>query len=877
MAKYKGGGSGKGGKSTKYTGRSREDNRASSKQIPQKKSFNKGGKQRGKFRGRRGNHKGSSDYRRPNNKSTKYTAPTMNSGSYSSMSISELNKLKRYNPKYPIAAMEAFSSYLLTLSQTIKNPHISSSIFRVEVNEDGIKKLIRKPITYITQEPNYNHIIIVKEQVATMTQQQIDAVNQDLQQKFEAEEAERLRIYNAEKDAAYREHRKRRILDGTAVTYARIDDGFEFPAFVPGVRAVFVQPATETAGTITIDGQIYPIRTKNLIPVPRTVAELLADGRKELADPYLKEIATVNKTIREHQVNDPADRMNAFGKAISLIEDAVLADVKAYVNRHHPNTVYDQWASRADVVELLNILEATQHPFYLDYQDEVSTKEMIRQLVLDLSKKDRYRRATETFSEFFDRYSKTKSYLDQAAVILQDEQVRIGEEQGVQELLVFMRPQGFEMEKKIDNLSLKNEARKKTVAEQINEFLRYCTADDEKIRRGILQQNSDGNDQQRKKNKTPNKPKDGNDEDSQGQNSSNSDQNRGTVDNNLLSMADMLKVDLPFERVKDGKDAGAEPSSSSSSSSSKPSYNPRGAAPKNVPFNRGNPGQFRTINTTGRNSSSQSSNQRTQSGSGGSYYNADPESEEYYYPEFEGLYLTLEENEPDIVLAASEPQQKRARTEPIVPLSTDPRVLIHDEGNNSSHVISNIDLLPLGIHDLDKTLVLKGQDRDWRTQYSKYGYNPCLGKCIYNETGNVNIINPNILVQDGWEETTFSDQYGIYAKIYKRKFNNSLEYTLEFVQNDQGHYVAIDPSLNPGFIFPDPSESASLGEISNLKKFLFNKTNERLRNYMAMKRAGERADFAIGRHRPLEINVQTGSQQQNERPIRRPRPKPSHK
>ena len=881
MTKPKGGRSGRGGKSTKYTGRSNEDNRASSKSIPQKKSFNpqpKGGKDRGRFRGRRGNYKGSSHYRRSNNKSTKSIAPTNDSTSYDASSVSESNKLKRYNPKRPIVAIERLSSYLLAVSQTIKNPHITAVVFRDEVEEDGVKKLIRKPITYTIQEPNYNTIITVSEPMATMTAEQIATINADLQRKFEADEAKRLEEYNKTRAEALREYRTERILSGTAPSYARVEDGFAHPAFVPGVRTPYVQPATETVKTIEVNGQIVAIVEKTLISVPRTISQLLNDGRKELAAPYLRSVETANKAIREHQANDLADRMSAFAKAVSLMEDAVLADVRAYVNRHHPNTTYDQWAARADFVELLNIIEATQHPFFLDYQDETTTKEMIRKLVLELTRNDRYRRITETFSAFFDRYSKTKTYVNQAAVLLQDEQVRISEEQGVEELLTFMRPQGFNINKKIENITLKNEARKTTVAEQIKELLRFCVEDDELIRRGFALQQDNNNDQQRdKKQKTSNKPKDGNDDSSQGQTSSNPHQNgeERTTDRNLLSMLDMAKMNLPI--IKDPKFDDMEPSSSSSSSSTKPSYNPRGAPPKGVSFSRGNPGQFRTINTDGRNSSSQSSTQKTQSGSGGSYYNAEPEFDEYYDLDYNGQYLTLEENEPEIVLSASEPRHKRARTEPAVPLSTDPRVLIHDEGNNSSHVISNIDLLPLGVYNLDKTLVLKGQDQNWRTQYSKYGYNPCLGKCIYNETGNVNIINPNILIQDGWEETTFSDQYGIYAKIYKRKFANNLEYTLEFVQNDQGHYVAIDPSLNPGFVFPDPNESASLGEISNLKRFLFNKTNERLRNYVAMKRAGEKADFVIGRHRPLEIRVKTGVEQQSERPARRPRPTPGHK
>jgi hypothetical protein len=380
--------------------------------------------------------------------------------------------------------------------------------------------------------------------------------------------------------------------------------------------------------------------------------------------------------------------------------------------------------------------------------------------------------------------------------------------------------------------------RKKSLADQIDFFSSKCDDDDRaiisKVNESKIHRNYD-RDNQYKRRRYGNSDRRDNNNNGDNGNTSNALLNQEQDDNVLLSMQDLASLDIPNDKITEllnkGKQAKAIDNKSNNPTNPTPFGGPRANVPRPFILKQNNNNNYGGNNNGGGFSRVVSSTNRGSYPRGNqSFFNHD---DEHYHNFTTEEYIDV----PDNALSTIDARPNKRRRIQDLPKSCDVRAWVLDNGNNSSHMIVNKEMLPEGpiqFQDGARPKV-SGQDKKWTITHSQYGYHHLLGKCIFNPEGRVNLVNQELLTHDGWSLQVYSDEYGEFAYIYNRTFNNGKTYTLEFIRNVEGHLVTFDPSIDNGFEPPSSEESKSLGDINSLRSFMANKQSERLELYYKRK------------------------------------------
>ena len=152
---------------------------------------------------------------------------------------------------------------------------------------------------------------------------------------------------------------------------------------------------------------------------------------------------------------------------------------------------------------------------------------------------------------------------------------------------------------------------------------------------------------------------------------------------------------------------------------------------------------------------------------------------------------------------------------------------------------------------------MSGISPEWTTKHQLVGIHPLLGLVAYNPEYRVSLINPNILINDGWQLFTFSGKHGDIAKIYHKFFGKRI-HTIEFIMNQQGQLIAHDPADDDQFIPPPIQMSAQLASLPKLREYLRSNYQDMIQEYV-----GHRDDFfattihTIDQDSQSEVNFRT--------------------
>ena len=159
-------------------------------------------------------------------------------------------------------------------------------------------------------------------------------------------------------------------------------------------------------------------------------------------------------------------------------------------------------------------------------------------------------------------------------------------------------------------------------------------------------------------------------------------------------------------------------------------------------------------------------------------------------------------------------------------------ILHHDDGNSSYHCVnSKKNLSHISKPQADFISTMSRISPEWTTKHQLVGIHPLLGLVAYSPEYRVSLINPNILINDGWQLFTFFCKHGDIVKIYNKFFGERI-YTIEFIMNKQGQLIANDPADDNGFIPPPINMSAELGSLPKLRQYLHHNYQEMIQEHV---------------------------------------------
>ena len=772
------------------------------------------------------------------------------SGSYTLANNNNNNnndgKLMPYDPQDVLASLErmnVFQNNIITHSVVIDNPPAQQAIIR-QLRREEVDGVVKE--TYKREYPKFdmktfdsNKIIKVNVPVQAISDEMYATFVDEEMAKHDAIENAEVAKNQIEREAALQTYRLGRV--GT-VGYNNLGIGFVWRDYIP---RLFIPPPRLpelVEETVVSDKGISVRKVRNRVEQMLAIKDIEDQSCQEIQE-YKKQLEAENKLIIKYSSNYNSDKQKLWSIIWDLLSTQVQNDVLNYIKVHQPTLQIEEWRNRFDYISLLDIIDATVHPFYLHNHDKEKTTEVLRSLVRSLSN-DSYltRKDHETFKAYFARYSTVFSYLSQLSKLLNESAPN--EQQFIFNLFKYMRPtDGTNMHTIITgiNNSTAPQHRKSTLAEQIAFLSDKCQNDDQmindKIKEKKIQRNHDrDHEYKRRRNNDYGHNKNNNNSDRDATNNSLLNQERADDGNILVSIQDLLEVDISTEKLKElmnkkkptntFNNNNSDPTKPSSSNDTKPSA-PRPFMPKYN--NNGN--NSNNNNSGGFSRKVASANRGSQPRGDQSFFNFDDGDN---YNNF-----TIEEEEsnvPDNVLSTItdpnvRPMKRRRMVQDL--RSCDKNVLILDNGNNTSHMIVNDKMLMNGPQDFQNGAgpKISGQDKNWTITHKQYGHHRLFGMSIYNPGGRVNLINPELLTHDGWSLQVYTDIYGEFAHIYNRKFSNGKNYVLEFIRNKEGHLVASDPSLDFDFEPPSSRESQTLGDISSLRRFMADKQSERLEMY----------------------------------------------
>jgi hypothetical protein len=635
---------------------------------------------------------------------------------------------------------------------------------------------------------------------------------------------------------------------------------------------------------VTEDGAFaYKTNTSSEVEIAMKISEIPDKESNQQYIQYVKGLDQENAQLAKLQLTFDTEMMRAKMHALNLCTEELRNEINSFAVNVLKIPI-DDFNSNATFVELLNIIDSICHPFWLRQHSEKNTKEMLREMYTKLYNANYMQRKDhQTFSEYFRFMSINFNHLQYIVKLLEDPLLNISEQQYIRELVNKMRSktnsETFEVHKRVENIQQEIIDYKETLQEQIDDFKMYCKDDDAKIINARNNRSKAQNHRFQRESWRNWRDDNANANRDAAQsllNETMNEENNETDEHVLISVGELNKIvsdlDIPPEKVAAAlKKTSARPNQDKNShhtnDDNKP-YNPTtpgrggftprgGFIPRRGFVPRGGRG------TRGRGTYADSSRAT-------SYFNAS-------YFTYHDYDEEEEETNNNLSVQPSKVRRVDDATFKQVPKATAYGAIVEDNGNTSNHIFRHIECFPHGVHEFKPNEVVKvsGQDAGWISPIKHWGIHPIFGFAWYNERGRVNLINPDLLENDGYNRSSYTDENGEFAAIYTKSFMGA-NVEIEFIKNAEGHLIAMDPWLfGDRMNTPSIDEAESMGNIQLLREFLRDSQQSRYNNYMqnrsrfisehyqsvrestwALANTEETSDEDKGRHRPKDDDEQ---------------------
>ena len=518
------------------------------------------------------------------------------------------------------------------------------------------------------------------------------------------------------------------------VSYNSLRNGFVYPPYVP---KAFVPPPKLPEykdKIVIIENGISSKIVRNRVDQMVAIKDIEDKECPELLQ-YKAQIEKENKLITKYSETYHSDKQKLWSIIWDLLSVPVQNDVVSYIRAQYPTIQVEGWKNRYDYISSLNIIDATVHPFYLHNHDSDKTTEVLRSMVKSLSN-DNYltRKDHETFKVYFARISNAFSYLNQLSKLLNEPTQ--SEHQFIFNMLRNMRATpGTNIHNLINNINNKVTNKEETLAKQIEYFTLRCEEDDKLIASKIIDNKTHKNldrDNEYKRWRFNNY---GDRRNTNGNNNNDNDVNSNALINQqkdkgnvLISIQDLASIDIPDDKIKELLNKKNQNpkipnyNNNNNSNSGNNTYNGGHNRLVTRPYNNNN--NNNNNNSGGFSRTVTSTNRGSQNKGQVSFFNHDND-DEYLSAFTVEEYLEEDTNISDNTLSTitnnDNRQYKKRKIDHV--RSWDKRVLVLDNGNNTSHMIINHDMLRNGPLDFEDGAAPKisGQNKNWSTTHNQYG------------------------------------------------------------------------------------------------------------------------------------------------------------
>jgi len=758
-----------------------------------------------------------------------------------------------------ILCLENMTAFANNLATMIKHPHVAYAITRKEkvtINEDGSRKVehVRGTLPFDKKVIDYDHVLKVLVKPQPLTAAELAAQNTAAREKYDAERLVALTAHNKARGEALHRYWLDRIGSGDPdITHANAHEGFvydpfNYPEFVPITNV----PAARPKINVTEGGSFaYKTAISSEVEVSMKVSEIPDKESNQQYLQYVKGLDQDNAEIAKLKLSFDTDMVQAKMYALSLCTKELQEEINAFAVNVLKIPV-DDFNSNATFVELLNIIDAICHPFWLRHHSPKNTKEMLREMYTKLYN-DNYitRKDNQTFSEYFRFMSVNFNHLQYIVKLVEDPLLNISESQYIRQLITKMRSktnsETFDVHKRAEYIQQEVKEYKATLQEQIDDLKMYCKEDDIKITNARDNKNRDHNPRPPRRNQGNWDNRDANREAAQSllNDTINEEPEDQQDEHVLISVGDINKIvsefDIPpekFEKAiksktpypnqdKNTNIAGNHNGSRNPATPNQYNGHTPGRGAPQLPVRGGFTPRGGFIPRGGRGIRGRG----TYAGraGGGSYFNT---SQLFTYYEWN------DDNEGEannnLSVQPSKVRRTNNRVFEHVPKATAYGAIVEDNGNTSNHIFRHIECFPQGVFEFEPNEIAKvsGQDAGWVSSIRYWGIHPIFGFSWYNEHGRVNLINPELLGNDGYCRSAYTDENGEFAVIYTKEFL-SAHVKIEFIKNAEGHLIAMDPWLfEDRMNTPSMDEAATMGDINSLREFLCETQISRYHTYM---------------------------------------------
>jgi len=753
------------------------------------------------------------------------------------LTIPNLQDVKK-NPKVMPKVIEMFSNfetYLVNACGTanIDNSFVTAALHRSEVRtvhngEERVTMEYRMK-EYKTIVPDGEKAFNVLVQAAPLTAEALQRQNDLLHQQFQEELAARFLEYEEEREKALQEWSSNIFL--TTRAWPESDEDFIYPEFEVG-QPVVLENASATIDEVVVDenNKASVVSKPNLIMTSMKLKHM-SDQQKDQSEvkSYLQTIHESNKLARKCQAKHDSDVV----KVISIIKAALSQDVQEALENHLKikyDTTISHVIASSDPASLMKHIAAVADILYLESTSEEQTKELLGTIVNYYRSIDKMtRNKWETYSSFFARFANSLRVIKQCALLLNDSTLTMSEEHAVKTLIECTKvdPNHHDLHSYTQSLKTKANQKKATVVEQIIEMTKFIGDADDKIK---AEHHHHKDNERKSREKTffkKNQSRQEKKRDRDGAETSHIEANDSSV---YFSVQDLLNEHIDPATIE------KLTKSSRSSASTKPGQAtplaPTSSAPASATSSAPKTYVPRGAKSTGRGGMSYNPSSRvvTASGTTGRFINADTHFNEDFEDLSGGIFTDDDEVSCTCISTCyHQSSRKRQASDDI-----DGMIITkfhHDDGNSSYHCInSRKNLRYVRRPNRDFISSMSGISPGWTTQHEFVGIHPLLGLVAYNPSYRVSLINPNILINDGWQLFTFSGAHGDIVKVYHKMFQDVV-HTLEFIMNRHGQLIASDPADDPNFQLPPSEISEKLGSMPRLREYLYSNYEHMIDEY----------------------------------------------
>jgi len=752
------------------------------------------------------------------------------------LTLPNLQEVKK-NPKIMHKLIEMFSkfeTYIVNACGTanVDNPFITAALHRSEVRtvhngEERVTMEYRMK-EYKTIVPDDEKAFNVLVQAAPLTAEALQRQNDLLHQRFQEEVAARFLEYEEEREKAFQEWSSNIFL--TTRAWPENDEDFIYPEFEVG-QPVVLENASATIDEVVVDenNKASVVSKPNLI-VTSMKLKHMSEQQKDQSEVknYLQTIYESNKLVRKCQAKHDSDVI----KVISIIKAALPQDVQEALENHLKikyDTTISHVIASSDPASLMKHIAAVADILYLESTSEEQTKELLGTIVNYYRSIDKMiRNKWETYSLFFARFANSLRVIKQCALLLNDSTLVMSEEHAVKTLIDCTKvdPSHHDLHSYTQSLKTKANQKKATVVEQIIEMTKFIGDADDRIK---AEHHHHKDSERKSRDKAFVKQRQQKDEKKRQRDGTDTSHIEANDPSIYFSVQDLLAENIDPATIE------KLTKSSKASASAKPSkaaqYAPTSAATESATSTASKTYAPRGVKGTGRGGISYNPASRvvTASGTTGRFINADT----HFSEDFEDLNggIFADDDEVSCTCISTCYHQSRKRQ-----ASDDAEGMIitkihHDDGNSSYHLVnSRKNLRYVRRPSRDFISNMSGISPGWTTQHELVGIHPLLGLVAYNPSYRVSLVNPNILINDGWQLFTFSGSHGDTVKVYHKLFQDVV-HTLEFIMNRHGQLIANDPADDPNFQLPPNDISEKLGSMPRLREYLYSNYDHMIDEY----------------------------------------------